>query len=143
MFGRVAIRATRAARVAGPSKVARATFSAGSKLRSSEYISETEVASVSFDGGEARASTLKVGEKTEQDSSRVVPLSQEAFKRMTPTMQKGSIMGKVVIVTGYVLSPLTNLCLANGKFTNRYLSAVLEDWEITWLVLALRQVQKP
>lgn len=104
MFGRVAVRATtNAARVAGPSRVARAAFTAGTKLREPEFIPEKEVNSYSFDGGKASSSTFKVGEKTEHDPSRVVPLTQEAFARMTPTMQKSSIMGKVVIVTGYVV----------------------------------------
>jgi hypothetical protein len=100
MFGRVAIRATRAARVAGPSRVARAAFTEATKARNIEVISEKEVPAVSFDGGEVRQSTLKITDKSEHDPTRVVPLTAEAFKRMTPTMQKGSIFGKVVIVTG-------------------------------------------
>lgn len=31
----------------------------------------------------------------------VTPLTQSAYKGMTPTMQKMSLMGKVVVVTGY------------------------------------------
>lgn len=103
MFGRVALRATQAARTAGaPTKVTRAAFSAGAKLREYEGISEKEISAVSFEGGAVKPSTLIVGEKTEHDASRVVPLTQEMYKKLNPTLQKGSIFGKVVIVTGYV-----------------------------------------
>ncbi|KAG9238900.1 putative D-arabinitol 2-dehydrogenase [Amylocarpus encephaloides] len=102
MIGRTALRATRgiARATAGPSNVTRATFTAETKRRNIEVISEKEVPSVSFDGGEARQSILHVGEKTASDPSRVMPLTREAFNRMPATMQKGSIMGKVVIITG-------------------------------------------
>ncbi|KAF4637197.1 hypothetical protein G7Y89_g869 [Cudoniella acicularis] len=99
MFSRTALRTTaRVARAAGgPSKVARAAFTASSKLRV-EVISEKAVKNVTYSDGEAQRSTLIVGESS--NVNRVVPLSKEVYKSMTPSMQKMTIMDKVVIVTG-------------------------------------------
>jgi hypothetical protein len=106
MFSRSALRV---ARVAAPStsRVARATFSAGAKLRNAEFIGEKEVPAVSFTGGEAQRSTLIVdkaqSDKKSHDAASVVPLSEEVYNNMTPSLQKMTIKGKTVIVTGYVL----------------------------------------
>ena len=140
MFGRVAVRATKAARFAGPSRIARAAFTEGGKGPHIEVISKNEIDSVSFDGGEAKSSTLKVGDKSNHDPSRVIPLSQETFRTMTPTMQKSSIMGKVVVVTGYVLMPFPQVF--SGPLLTSSPIAVLVDLETTWLGLVLRQAQK-
>lgn len=42
----------------------------------------------------------KVEVPTEDNSEKVVPLSRAAFQRMPATMQKMTVMDKVVIVTG-------------------------------------------
>jgi hypothetical protein len=111
MFSRSALRV---ARVAAPStsRVARATFSAGAKLRNAEFVGEKEVPAVSYVGGEAQRSTLFVDkshthtDKKNADVASVVPLSQEVYQSMTPSLQKMTIKGKTVIVTGYVLESL-------------------------------------
>lgn len=112
--------ALRLARVAAPStsRVARATFSAGAKLRNAEFVGEKEVPAVSYVGGEAQRSTLIVdkahSDKRTADAASVVPLSQEVFDSMTPSLQKMTIKGKTVIVTGYVL-PFPRVSLPGRK----------------------------
>ncbi|KAH6679659.1 putative D-arabinitol 2-dehydrogenase [Halenospora varia] len=105
MFSRSALRsATRATRIStGPPTIARAAFSASTKLSVPpvEVISEKSVKNVSYKHGEAKRSTLIVGEATKADNAeRVVPLSREVYDSMPPSMQKMTIMDKIVIVTG-------------------------------------------
>jgi len=126
MFARSALRV---ARVTAPStpRVARATFSAGAKLRNAEFIGEKEVPAVSYVGGEAQRSTLIVDkahtdrlhtEKKGADAASVLPLSQEVYDNLTPSLQKMTIKGKTVIVTGYVLGILRLLLTSKEKMTN-------------------------
>lgn len=114
MFGRSVIRAATTAARATPiaqqavplvtkvvplvTKATRASFTSGAKLREPvEIISEREVPTSSYAGGEAQHSTIKVKDEV------VVPLTREIYDRMTPSMQKMTLMDKVVMVTGYAL----------------------------------------
>jgi hypothetical protein len=98
--------------------VSRASFSAGAMLRKSpEVIAEREVPTSSYTGGEAHHSTLKIRDDDKPSAAklpeeRVVPLTRDIFDRMTPSMQKMTLFGKVVVVTGYAskISLLLRLC---------------------------------
>lgn len=102
MFARSALRVARVAAAPSATKVSRAAFSAGTKLRNAEFVGEKEVPAVSFAGGEAKRSTLTV-DQTSSIETTVVPLSQEVYDSMTPSLKKMTIKDKTVIVTGYVL----------------------------------------
>lgn len=108
MFARSVIRATK---VATPSqiaraslpKVARATFTASTSRRTPpEVIAEKEVPQSSYSGGEVSRSTIIVGE--DAASNKVSPLTQNVYNTMPKTMQNLSLMGKTVVVTGYVIN---------------------------------------
>jgi hypothetical protein len=108
MFARSVIRATK---VATPSqiaraslpKVARATFTASTQRRTPpEVIAEKEVPQSSYSGGEVSRSTIIVGE--DAGSHKVSPLTPSVYNTMPKTMQSLSLMGKTVVVTGYVIN---------------------------------------
>jgi len=101
MLSRSVLRATKvaapAARAAWP-KAARASFASSTKLRTPpEVIAEKEVPNSSYAGGEVQRSTLIVGDN---GSGKVTPLTQSTFKTLPQTMQKLSLYGKTVVVTG-------------------------------------------
>jgi hypothetical protein len=106
MFARTVFRASK---VATPSqiaraslpKVARATFTASTRrCTPPEVIAEKEVMQSSYSGGEVQRSTIIVGEEASQ---KVSPLTQNVYNTMPKTMQSLSLMGKTVVVTGYVI----------------------------------------
>jgi hypothetical protein len=106
MFARSVLRATKVAtpaqitRASLP-KVARATFTASTQRRTPpEIIAEKEVAQSSYSGGEVSRSTIIVGE--DAANHKVSPLTHSVYNTMPKTMQSLSLMGKTVIVTGYV-----------------------------------------
>jgi hypothetical protein len=108
MFARSLVRATKVAspapiaRASMP-KVARAAFTATTQRRTPpEIIAEKEVPQSSYSGGEVQRSTLIVGEEN-VTSEKVSPLTQSVYNNMPKTMQSLSLMGKTVIVTGYVI----------------------------------------
>jgi hypothetical protein len=112
MFARSLVRATKVAspaqiaRASMP-KVARATFTATTQRRTPpEIIAEREVAQSSYSGGEVQRSTLIVGEEAviSEKVEEVSPLTQSVYNNMPKTMQSLSLMGKTVIVTGYVIN---------------------------------------
>lgn len=72
-----------------------------------EVVAEREVPTTSYSRGEAHHSTLKVRDDeklaaAKPTEERVMPLTRDIYERMTPSMQKMTLFGKVVIVTGYV-----------------------------------------
>lgn len=120
MFSRSVVRAasqaTRAARVsrvsAAPSitRIARANFSVGQK-KDYEPINEKEIPRSTYEpGSTVQRTTINVEESAKHPAAdtqeivadRVVPLSRASFEKMSPMMQKMTLMDKVVIVTGYV-----------------------------------------
>jgi len=119
MFARSVIRATK---VATPSqiaraslpKVARASFTASTKrCTPPEVIAEKEVPQSSYSGGEVQRSTIIVGEDIA--NHKVSPLTQNVFNTMPKTMQSLSLMGKTVVVTGYVV-----FCNSTKTFSNNF-----------------------
>lgn len=103
MFARSALRVARVAAAPSVPKVSRAAFSAATKLRNAEFVGEKEVPVVTYAHGEAQRSTFIVDQaQAKSDPDAVIPLSQEVYDSMTPSLQKMTIKGKTVIVTGYV-----------------------------------------
>jgi hypothetical protein len=114
MFSRSVVRAaSRAQRFAATPKAASSVVMTSrfstSVMRSKapEVVAEREVPTTSYSGGEAHHSTLKIRDEDKSSAARpseerVVPLTRDIYERMTPSMQKMTLFGKVVIVTGYV-----------------------------------------
>jgi len=112
MFSRSIVRAaSKAQRFAAAPKVASSVVMTSrfstSAMRSKvpEIVAEREVPTTSYSGGEARHSTLKIRDEDKASAARsseerVVPLTRDIYERMTPSMQKMTLFGKVVIVTG-------------------------------------------
>lgn len=90
-------------------------ISTSSELKKREIISEKEIPNSSYtaDGkgtlsgsGAAQHSTISVrpdptiNVPAEADEVKVVPLSRAVYDKMTPMMQKMTVMDKVVVVTG-------------------------------------------
>jgi len=103
MFARSVVRAVSKAGAPSFTKVSRATFSAAATLRN-ETIAAKKVQTSVYDHGSVKRSTITVGDEipAEEIAERVVPLTKAVFDKMTPSMQKMTVMGKVVVVTGYV-----------------------------------------
>jgi hypothetical protein len=91
------------------------SISTSSELKKREIISEKEIPNSSYtaDGkgtlsgsGAAQHSTIPVRPDPtinvpgEADAEKVVPLTKAVHSKMTPTMQKMTVMDKVVIITG-------------------------------------------
>ena len=79
-----------------------------------EVVAEREVPTTSYSRGEAHHSTLKIRDEekvaaTKPAEERVMPLTKDIYERMTPSMQRMTLFGKVVVVTGYVLQD--SICL--------------------------------
>jgi len=106
----------------------RATFTASARLRKSEVIKETEVP-VSVYSPDAKGvassssdhfnipvqSSFKAPEPAPEPEDQVTPLDAKVFKQMPRTLQKMSVMGKVIIITGYV-SFLANRMMSTRDF---------------------------
>lgn len=99
MFARSVIRsASKARSITVIRPAARAAFTAGSRLREPvEIIAERNVPTSSYADGEVQRSTLQVRDQG------VTPLASEIYNVMPPTLKKMTVMGKTIIVTGYVL----------------------------------------
>jgi hypothetical protein len=87
-------------------------FTTTPKANDYEVISEKEIPATQYKPGSgAQRVTIPVEESHSAPAAKeaavdvVTPLTESAFKGMSPTMQKMSLMGKVVVVTGYVHSP--------------------------------------
>ncbi|TVY18896.1 NADP-dependent mannitol dehydrogenase [Lachnellula arida] len=101
MFARSALRVARAAAAPSVPKVSRAAFSAATKLRNAEFVGEKEVPVVTFAHGDAQRSTFIVDQaQAKSNPDAVTPLSQEVYDSMPPSLQRMTIKGKTVIVTG-------------------------------------------
>jgi hypothetical protein len=112
MFARSVIRAASKAQAlpaipkAASSVVMTSRFSTSALRRKApEVVAEREVPTTSYSGGEAHHSTLKIRDEeklaaAKPSEDRVVPLTRDIYERMTPSMQKMTLFGKVVIVTG-------------------------------------------
>lgn len=101
--------------------VNRAQFTTGRILRREpEYVAEREVPTSSYAGGEVQHSTLKIREDAQQSAAgdRVIPLTKAVYNSLPPNLQKMTLFGKVVIVTGYAppILILTWDNLANARF---------------------------
>lgn len=100
------------ARNAVPAFTQRATFSASSSWLKSEVIKETEVpvsvyspdskgvASANSDHFSIPVRHTSQGQGPVADTDVVKPLTEKVFSQMPATMQRMSVMGKVIIVTG-------------------------------------------
>jgi NAD(P)-dependent dehydrogenase (short-subunit alcohol dehydrogenase family) len=100
------------ARPATASVAQRATFTLSARRFKSEVIKETEVpvsvytpdskgaASLSSDHFSIPVKASKAPEPAAVEEDQVTPLEEEVYKQMPRTMQKMSVMGKVVIITG-------------------------------------------
>ncbi|PVH78456.1 short chain dehydrogenase reductase [Cadophora sp. DSE1049] len=99
MFSRPAFRAARAARVAAPAfrAVRPITVSARLNEPAPEIVAATEVKHSSYADGSVERSTIVVDQSAIDKSG---PLSKATYQSLPPTMQKMSLMDKVVVVTG-------------------------------------------
>lgn len=75
------------------------------RRKTPEVVAEREVPTTSYSGGEAHHSTLKIRDEEKAAvakplEDRVMPLTRDIYERMTPSMQKMTLFGKVVVVTG-------------------------------------------
>jgi hypothetical protein len=108
MFSRPVLRAVRVARVARPafSQAARANLTTGARFREPvpEVVAAHEVPTTTYADGHLERSTLTVDQNL-KDTDSLGPLSQNVYNQLPPTMQKMSLMNKVVVVTGYVPCP--------------------------------------
>lgn len=102
-----------AARTSIPTFTQRAAFSVSSSSRKSEVIKETEVPVSVYSPDSRGVASANTGDhfsipvrhpSTTQepvaDVDVVKPLSEKVYSQMPATMQKMSVMGKVIIVTG-------------------------------------------
>ncbi|KAH7346326.1 putative D-arabinitol 2-dehydrogenase [Rhexocercosporidium sp. MPI-PUGE-AT-0058] len=99
MFSRPAFRAARAARVASPAFRASRPITVSARLNepAPEVVAATEVKHSSYADGSVERSTIVVDQSAIDKSG---PLSKSTYKSLPPTMQKMSLMDKVVVVTG-------------------------------------------
>ncbi|KAI9736525.1 MAG: hypothetical protein M1818_006036 [Claussenomyces sp. TS43310] len=107
------VRASRAATRPSVSSFAKATrpLSVSARLYKGEVVSEKEIHSTSYvidpvtGSPKALHKSIPVQDhetevSSEPESDPVVPLTREAYEKMSPMMQKMTLMDKVVIVTG-------------------------------------------
>jgi hypothetical protein len=112
MFARPAFRAARAATPIA-SRAARASFTVSAKLRDTPEITPAkEIPTTSYADGSVEQSTIVVDQKAQGGVSgvrhssghghghKIGHLSKSTYKHLTPTMQKMSLMDKIVVVTG-------------------------------------------
>jgi hypothetical protein len=124
MFARSVVRAASKAQAfpavpkAASSVIMTSRFSTSIQRRKTpEVVAEREVPTTSYSKGEAHHSTLKIRDEDKLAASseqvaeeRVYPLTQDIYERMTPSMRKMTLFGKVVVVTGYVESFFVSIC---------------------------------
>jgi hypothetical protein len=100
MFSRQVVRAARASRFVAPTatRVNRAAFTAGTRLREpvSDVVAAGEVSAATYTDGHIERSTIKI----DQTGIEGAPLNKAVFNQLPRTMQKLSLMDKVVVVTG-------------------------------------------
>ncbi|KUJ12445.1 putative D-arabinitol 2-dehydrogenase [Mollisia scopiformis] len=101
MFSRQIVRAARASRVAAiptVSRVSRAAFTAASRLREPvpDVVAAGEVSAATYTDGHIERTTIKV----DQTSVEGAPLNKTVYNQLPRTMQRLSLMDKVVVVTG-------------------------------------------
>ncbi|KAK3941681.1 short-chain dehydrogenase/ reductase [Diplogelasinospora grovesii] len=102
-----------AVRAAAPSVAQRAAFSTSGRYRKSEVIKETEVpvtvytpdpkgaaSSEHFSIPVQPGSQVPVPEPAVEEDENVNPLEEKVYNQMPRTLQKMSVMGKVIIITG-------------------------------------------
>jgi hypothetical protein len=110
MFARPAFRAARAATPIA-SRAARASFTVSAKLRDTPEITPAkEIPTTSYADGSVEQSTIVVDQKAQGGVSgvrhssghghKIGALSKSTYRQLTPTMQKMSLMDKIVVVTG-------------------------------------------
>jgi hypothetical protein len=110
MFARPALLAARAATPIA-SRAARASFTVSAKLRDTPEITPArEIPTTSYADGSVEQSTIVVDQKAQGGVSgvryssghgyKIGALSKSTYKQLTPTMQKMSLMDKIVVVTG-------------------------------------------
>lgn len=107
MFARPAFRAAKAATPIA-SRAARASFTVSAKLRDTpELTPAKEIPTTSYADGSVEQSTIVVDQKAQggvRHSSghghKIGALSKSTYRQLTPTMQKMSLMDKIVVVTG-------------------------------------------
>lgn len=98
-------------RAALPAFGQRAALSGSTAPRKSEVIKETEVPVSVYSPDSKGAASAATGEHFKipvrrdqpeaiEEEEKVTPLSNKVYNQMTPTMQKMSVMGKVIIITG-------------------------------------------
>jgi len=93
-----------------PSVAQRAAFSVSARQHKSEVIKETEVpVSVYNPDGKGAASSSsdhfsipvkRTPEPVAEEDEKVSPLEERVYRQMPKTMQRMSVMGKVIIITG-------------------------------------------
>jgi len=88
-----------------PAKAVRASFiSTSGKVNADPLVPQSTIPLSSYAGGEVQRTTLEVGSNHEVQAAVakefVVPLSQQVYNAMTPSMKKMTLFGKVVIITG-------------------------------------------
>ena len=96
---------TRVTMRALPAKAVRASFiSTSVKANADPLVPQSTVPLSSYAGGEVQRTTLEVGSNHEVEAAvakeLVVPLSQQVYNAMTPSMKKMTLFGKTVIITG-------------------------------------------
>jgi hypothetical protein len=84
--------------------VASVSFSIAARFREpvDELIAAKQVPLASYDKGSVQRSSITVGEGAEKQEKEIIPLTRAVYNSMTPSMQKMTLMDKVVVVTGYV-----------------------------------------
>lgn len=101
MFSRQVVRAARASRFVAPSatRVSRATFTAGARLREPvpDVVAAGEISAATYTDGHIERTTIKVDQTANVEGA---PLNKVVYNQLPRTMQKLSLMDKVVVVTG-------------------------------------------
>jgi len=78
--------------------VSYASISTAMRLNKATHVAAREIPTSAYHRGNLHRSTLIVDDEVKEE--KVIPLSAANFERMTPTMQRMTMMGKVAIVTG-------------------------------------------
>lgn len=102
MFSRQIVRAARASRtVAVPtvSRVSRAAFTVASRKQEPvpDVVAAPEVSAATYTDGHIERTTIKVDQTTTTEGA---PLNKALYSQLPRTMQRLSLMDKVVVVTG-------------------------------------------
>ena len=83
------------------------SFSSSNKLFKpvDEFVNASEIPKTIYEAGKLQRSTIVVGGGEElvavsEPIKKVVPLTRAVYDQMSPHMQKMTLMGKVIVVTG-------------------------------------------